>query len=85
MLLEFLRATFRDGCNRNTRGIRRNNRIRLADFINARHQILLDLQVLDDGFTDPIRFGDSAEIIFQVTELDERLPILCPSGWQDGL
>ena len=75
MFLEFLRTAFSNCMNRNTRSIRGNNCIRLADFVNARHQILLDLEILNNGFADPIRFGNSAEIIFKISKRDQSLQI----------
>ncbi|MBV6465324.1 MAG: hypothetical protein PGMFKBFP_00600 [Anaerolineales bacterium] len=73
MLFEALRASRGDVLDGDARSIRRDNTRRLADFVNARHQILFDLQVLDDDLDNPVRFRHRVEIVLQVSERDQRL------------
>ena len=75
MLFESLRAAFGNRLDGNARGVRGNNRIRLADFINARHQVLLDLEIFHNSLTDPICVRDRAKIIFKISKRDESLQV----------
>ncbi len=75
VFLELLRAPFRNGLDGDARGVGADDGLRLADRVDARHQVLLDLEVFDDRLADPVRLGHGAEVIFQVAELDQRLQI----------
>ena len=70
VLFEAFRTPIRNVFDRNTGSIGCNDAGFLADSINAFHQALFDLQILDDSFDHQVGFPDDVKIIFEIAEGD---------------
>src|ERR1700738_5004781 len=71
MFTEVFRHLFSHRLYGNTRRIRADDCPRLAEAIDAREQIALDLQLFDHRLNDPINPGYSFEVIVEVPCLNE--------------
>ncbi len=67
-LLEVLRTTLGDAAQRDAGGVGGDDGGLLGDLLDARHEPLLRLQLLDDRLEDPVRLRDPAEVVVEVAE-----------------
>ena len=62
---------FGEGRDRNSGGIRRDDRARPADLVDALEKAALGVNLLDDGLEDPVEAGESSEIGFEAARRHE--------------
>ncbi len=68
---EIFRESFDDLCYRQAAGVGSNDGAGLANGFDLAQQRALDLQIFDNGFDDPIDFGELLQIVFEVSDRDQ--------------
>src|SRR5215475_16143335 len=70
VLLEFFWHAFSDEVYREAAGIRRDDGAGFAELRDEREEFALDFEIFGDDFNDPIGFGDTGEIVFEIADGD---------------
>ena len=63
--------SFGDACQRNAAGVAGEDRARRAHRFDFLQHVALDVEVLGDGLEDPVAVANGAEVILEVTGLNE--------------
>ena len=72
MFAEILAQSFAHGLQGDARGVGRDDGALSAHAVDPLEEILLDLQVFDDHFDDPVAVFDLVEIVFKVADGNPR-------------
>ena len=68
---EIVGEAFGDLGHRQAAGVGGDDGAGLANGFDLAQQLALDLQVFDDGFDDPVDFGELRQIVFEVADGDQ--------------
>ena len=71
MRLEIFTASFGDSVNRQAGGIGGNDTIRPSRSLDARQDLVFDIQPFHHGLDDPVRLGQAVYVIFNIPQGDQ--------------
>ena len=70
------RHAFHQQADGDGRGVRGNNRLLLANTVEAPVQILLDVEAFHHGLGNPVAIGQLLEIVARIAEMNKSFGIL---------